>query len=754
MNQSHRPSFLWVCRMACIAGFASAMLTSAQAQSDNAISTAIERLAKKTEITREVTLKELGFNAPAILSGVDARREIYLPVPAGVTITDAALDIRGHYLRTDGGRATLLLSLDGSPVWATAFAQDRGDLKIALPVDGTPRRGGFVRLEIGWSSAAAGALCGPEHLIGNVVAIDPATRLSYRYDGAAVRDLATAWSALPAEPVLLISSRSLVREAFDVGWRIGVALERAGKHPVVRAFPAIGDQVDLSGVSVPASLKALPAFAALADGGKHVIANNAEIGALLMLGAPELRADLVVADLKMTTNMIAALEALGAQISALAPNAAGAFAAWRKQSANLTDGNVGNDTIRLITLAGRPAIAIAPRAGAEAAALFTHLWRRVALTKSLVVRGTESSASDDAIVPLSQLGGAVGAFDVLARGDWTTTFDLGRVTRGGRIPVELVIDVSAAPGAATSSPVASVVLNDVLLGAARLNAEGKPQRISARIPAHILAPRNVLRVSFQRQPMSDRCRETPQAYPADVLPSSHLRLAKSTPTDDFSGMIARFAEQGELIVPETFLDDAPDSLEMIVRIAEAAGLSPEETQFSVVTGSAPVTPKTSFLAFDVAIRGADETSAPASGRLGLPGTANRKIANVSGFNFIGVAEIVRAGDKVGIVYRRVGEKAPQQVPPFKLGRGDVAVIGPQGPIAELNKNETADMPADKSKISAADWLKWLPSLKSDNPTIQRSLNWGVPIFIGAVLILVMVILVAGAARRRARRDGS
>jgi hypothetical protein len=38
--------------------------------------------------------------------------------------------------------------------------------------------------------------------------------------------------------------------------------------------------------------------------------------------------------------------------------------------------------------------------------------------------------------------------------------------------------------------------------------------------------------------------------------------------------------------------------------------------------------------------------------------------------------------------------------------------------------------------------------------IQRSLNWGVPIFIGAVLTLVVIILIAGAARRRARGDKS
>jgi len=738
--------------MACIAGISAITSGSAWAQQSNAVRDAIDRLGATTTIAREITLKELGFNVPALLSGTDARRQFYLPVPAGIPVTDAALEVRGHYLRTDGGKATLLLSLDESPVWATAFAQDRGDLKFTLPIDGMPRRSGFVRLDAAWSSVTSGALCGPEHAIGNVVAIDPATRFSYRFDGRQVRDLATAWSALPDEPVLLVASPSLARDSYDVAWRIGVALERAGKHPIVRAFPGVGDVIDTTRLVVPEPLKVVPAFAALARGERRTIAGVAEIGALMMLGAPETRADLLVADARMATVMTSAIEAIGAQIATAAPSAAPSFAAWRKASADIGDSTPDNHTIRLATLGGRPVIAIAPQAGAEAAALFTDLWRRVALTRSLVVRGTEAAPADGSTIPLSRLGGATGTFDVLARGDWTTTFDLGSVSRGGRIPVELVVDVSAAPGAALSSPVASVSLNDVLLGARRLNAEGTPERIAVRIPANILAPRNVLRVSFQRQPMSDRCRETPQAYPADVLPTSHLRLERSTPTDDFPGMIARFATQGELIVPAAFIADSQTTLPMVIRLAEAAGLSPEDAELTVATGRT-AKPKTAFLAFDVSILGTDDKAVPEAGRLALPGTGDRRIANVSGFNFIGVAEIVHAGDLVGIVYRKVGANAPEAVPPFRLGRGDVAVIGPQGPIAEMEQSRPAAGGA-ASAPTASDWLAWLPQLNTGVPFLERTLNWGVPVFIGATLVVVVIILLAGVARRRSRSGRS
>jgi hypothetical protein len=732
-------------RLAFAAFILLAVLPAAHAQT-TAIRDAIDRLADSTRITREITLRDLGFRDPPILTGADARREIYLPVPAGVAITDASLDLRGRYLRTDGGKATLLLSLDGQPVWSTQLTQDRGDLKVTLPVDGAARRSGFVRLNLGWSSALGDSLCAQEHLIGNVATIDPATRLAYSYDGRAVRDLATAWSALPNEPVILIASRTLSRESYDAAWRIGVALARAGKSPIIRALPAAGETVDTTALNIPDALKALPAFAALARSEKqHTIANNAEIGALIMLGASETRGDLALADQRMASILVTALEALATQVNTASPNTANSIADWRKKAVALADRNPDTDSITLTTLSGRPVISVTPRAGGEAAALFTDLWRRIALTGSLSVRGGESIFSDSMNVPLDRLGGVVGTFDVLARSDWTTTFDLGSVTRDGRIPVELVVDVSAAPGAASSSPVASVVLNDVLLGATRLNAAGKPERISSRIPARILAPRNVLRISFQRQPMSDRCRETPQAYPVDVLPTSHLGLDKATPADDFSGMVTRFAQGGELIVPNAFLTEAKASLPIVIRLADASGLSPEDAQFTVAAARNPVTPKTSFLAFEVPIRGANETTRE-SGTLGVPGAGSKKIANVSGFDFVAVAEVVRTGDIAGIVYRQVGENAPGQVPPFRLGRGDIAVIGPQGPIAEIEKNE-----GRAQGNIFTDWLRRIPGLDTARKLNESTMNWGVLVFVAATIFLTLIILLAGIARRR-RRD--
>ena len=103
----------------------------------------------------------------------------------------------------------------------------------------------------------------------------------------------------------------------------------------------------------------------------------------------------------------------------------------------------------------------------------------------------------------------------------------------------------------------------------------------------------------------------------------------------------------------------------------------------------------------------------------------------------------------GIVYRKVGENEPGQVPPFHLGRGDVAVIGPQGPIAEIEKNEGSGQVS-----TLTDLLRRLPGLDAARKlnVNDRTLNWGVYVFIGAVIFLTLIVLLAGIARRRRRRD--
>ncbi|QJW84233.1 hypothetical protein HK414_11480 [Ramlibacter terrae] len=226
---------------------------------------------------------------------------------------------------------------------------------------------------------------------------------------------------------------------------------------------------------------------------------------------------------------------------------------------------VGSKEVRLATINGRPTILVAPDAGAQAAGLFSQIWTQAAAGTALTVSAVDQPKNDASAVSLKYLGAKPASFDVLAHADWNATFDIGSVAADGKGPGTLVIDVAASPSAARTPPVVSVFMNDVLLGAKEMEAHGKRERIVAPVPRYALQTRNVIRVSFVRQLASDRCRETPEPYPVSVLASSHLLLDKIEPSSDFTGLMAKFASGGTLVVPASHMNDAAATLPRVIR---------------------------------------------------------------------------------------------------------------------------------------------------------------------------------------------
>lgn len=300
------------------------------------VATAFRQLSDDTWITRKETLSSLGFTTPLVLASNDSSREIYLPVPANVQLSDAALNMRAGYLRADGGRTTMVLAVDTYPAAARAMTADQGDAGMTLGIDGAPRANGFVKLGVNWTTMLAGQTnCSDPRTPGNVLRVAPESSFSYRYDSKAIADLRTAWGALPAVTAIMVGGKKLSAQSYDTAWRIGVALERAGKHSTVTVMPAVGDNIDTGRLNVPAALRSVPAFAALSGSGRHTLKDQAELGALLALGQnsadAQLRGDIVVGDPALLNAISSALNALQEQLRSTAPDAVDSFREWRKR---------------------------------------------------------------------------------------------------------------------------------------------------------------------------------------------------------------------------------------------------------------------------------------------------------------------------------------------------------------------------------------------------------------------------------------
>ena len=704
---------------------------------ESPLSQAISRLNADTRQQRVIELRDLGIDRPIILNASDARRELYLPVPADVALTDATLQFDASYLNGEAGRNTLLLSLDGYPVRALGLNEGEGNASTTLGVDKAARESGSVRLGVAWSSIISREQCQDDRAIGNVLRIDPHTRLSYSFDASQLKDVGAAWNALPGKPGILVAPGAMSAASYDATWRLGVALERIGKQARIVQFPSVKDSIDLTGVSVPAELKQIPAFASLENKGLQTLDDPAQIGALLMLGqTPAFNADLAVNDPQLVKAINESLDALQRQIQGLDPAAATAFSAWREQRVTAALKGTGDENVRLAMLGAHPLLLINQDAAGKAIGLFSTAWNKLARTRQVTI-GEEANLplSEDGKLALTRIGGKTGNVDVLAKTDWSTNFPLGSVAYDGRIPAYASVDVAAAPGASGTPPVASLFLNDYLIGAAQLEANGKKERIEARIPSYALAAQNTLRVSFQRQPVSDLCRETPQAFPVSILPSSHITLKKASLDGDFSGMAARFAGGTQVLVPQSYLDRPASSLPQLIRIASASGVSPLRAELKVsADAQTAVSPGSSFLAFELPVSGSDESvKVDAQGHLMIH-HKEQTLLDIKSLNHLAALQVVESGGQHGLVYRTLGGQAPNFARPVMLERGNVTILGDNGALSTFDaKDPTGSQMIDDDEPKGVDAWRTPSAL------------WLIP----AAVIAFLVLLLAG---RRARRN--
>ena len=721
-------------RLVALISLAAPMMALASPAGD-----ALQRLQGDTWVNRSFSLSDLGFGDDVLLSGFDSRQEFYLPVPQMLKLADATVDFRAHYYKAEEGRTSMVLFINGRPVHSRRIEVSEGDASQVLKVDTNQRTNGFLRFRVNWQNNVGQRICEVERSTGNVLSVSADTRFNYRFSSAALTSLADAWLTLPAHPTLMVASRKVSKASYDTAWRLGVALEQANRRVMVKSFPAPGETIDTTGWQVPAGLANLPAFSGLAQGNaKYVLKNAAEVGALVVLGSSLATGDIAVVDTALQQEIAAALDALGAQLGGDA-DAARSFASWRSLQTAVAAGALPSHSIRLATLGARPVIVVSEDGGAKAAGVFSDVWRSAMTTREVTVAEANApDVLDGSAIRLTNLGGSDASFDVLARGDWTATIPLGAVAVNGRMPSDLVVDVAAAPGASSTRPVASVFWNNVLLSAKRLQADGRPERLDARIPGYALGLRNVVRVSFQRQPYSNDCNETPQAFPVNVLPTSYVRGGDSEPDGTFVGLLPLMSGTPQLIVPEAYLADAPASLMRVVRMAVAAGVTPIRAEFVVATQGQAFTPSRPFLAMQVPVDGASSKVVVKDAQLRINGK-NAPWIDVNGLARLSTVEVTSAHAQPGLLWQPLGAQTATQDKPFVLNRGDIALIGAEGPVSWVDSsNPSASQPPRAGESAFYEW--------------RRYLSWSVPLVSVALLLLLLLVVWAYRIRRNRRKS--
>lgn len=707
-----------------------------QAASASALGDAIRQLGASDGLQRSVTLKELGIVDPVVLAGT-ATQDFYLPVPRGLPLGDASIAFDGRYLKGEPGTSTVVISLNGTPAVSQTVPDGEGTLQRNLPVAQPARASDFVRLGVNWRNRSnSQQRCDENHSLANSLTISPQTRLSYRVDPRDVRTIEDVWNTLPVRTTVLVSGRQLEQASFDSAWRIGASLQRNNRRMQVRALPAVGEVIDLRGLEVPAALAGVPAFAALRGAEpQHKLASDAELGALLMLGAAQVSGDIVVADKALQQRLTAAFAALQAQLAS-DPDAGQALQQWRARRAPLASEALASQQLRALPMGRQMVLAVASDAGARVAGLQEAALQRLLVSDNVTVAAAQPPQWDEAKgIRLSSLGGSPDSFDVLSRGEWTMNFPLSAVASQGRMPGEITLYVAAAPGASATRPVATLFWNGMLLSARQLEANGQPERLRARVPGYALGINNTLRVSVQRQPYSADCNEIPQPYPASVLPAiSYVTPGKAEPNGSFIGLLPLLGARSQLLVPASYLSAAPAALERMANLAAASGLSASQAELVVAQADAPAKPSMPFVAMEVPVDGAKPLVTVTDGQqLRIRGKSLDWL-DIKGLKQLSSAEVVTAGGQQGVLWRAIGEWTGGLGEPFLLNRGNIAVIGGDGPLAWVDSsNPDAGIPSGPREGAFHEWRNFL--------------SWSVPGIAIALVVVVLLVLLAWAVAR-------
>lgn len=649
-------------------------------------------------VTREATLADLGLSDPVQLSYRNFEQHFYFPVPQGVALKNARLEIHGSYLHPFQEAAAVSVLVNGVPLFAhrlsggqggfslkmvdlegATFSRGRADeegeaIDIALPLRKLRAVGGFVDIGVVLSSQVDATRCIDERGRGNELSIDPAaTRMVYSFDGGEVRDVRSMLTTLPRHPVILLPGAQIDAAHYAAALRVAQALSGMGLQPEFAAVPKIGDVVDTAGLADAADTSGLHLSRAMADsvaqGRAYKIATAGDVAAWLalrMLSADGL-AQVVVDAAQTRQALLSALQQDGGALSnglkrRLQLDGA---AAW------LQPAQLDNANVRVAMQAGQPVLAMDGAKLDKAADLIATLWHEIAGSRELALDEALHLADQDSQVPHVHFAPNLPVLNVAATSEWVVPIRLGNLPQG-KWPGSFELNLMAAPSGDGLAPVVSVFMNDNLLTATTLRTDGKISRLHAQIPMYAMRADNQLRVEIRRRIAGGHCTGMAQGFPVQLLPSSYLNLRDAPEPTQFYMLGAEFGRDGEVVIPAHYLDDAANTLGVVGAVLR--GLSIGAQEFKLVTDARPgFRPDRAFVSFETQPRVSTEHVVVNNGRLVVRNRRDHKVFDSAGLGELAVLQLQRSGSRYGVSVIATGAALPALRKPPQLSAGNFAV---------------------------------------------------------------------------------
>lgn len=707
---------------------------------------ALNILLHDQQLHREISLGGLSQDK-LVLAGQDGR-ELFFPVPPNIPLLNAQLQLKGNYYDSGIGSSRLISYVNNEPIYALSYSNQSQAVDSIVDLGTHTARSGFMRVQFNWQALDTTQKnhCVPPLQTGSAFSVLPQTALRYQLNVEDVKTLMQVWQLLPTSTTVTLGTAQLNDKEFDNAWRMALLLGQANKKPRMTIMPTVGDQVLLpKQLHVPTELSSLSAFSFLTQSQSQPVVNletPAQVAALALAWPQGVFGDVLIWDHSVQKNIQQAFSALAEELTQADAQLGAMFTQWKSVQPWLKADFMQEASVRFMKGPGSVTLVVSADDDKKALDLLDVDWgERFGAASYLTIHQLKEQSKDTSSqMPLYKDADGKYNLHVVDRGSWIRQILLRDLNKNSsHIPERLVLDVAAAPGASTTKPVASVYWNDVLLEAKQLRADGKPERISARIPAYAMGLTNKIEVQFQRQPVSVECNEAPQGYPVTVLPTSYIQLTEAIPKKSFDGIAPLLKGGADLIIPRSFLDQSAESIARIVEAGIASGLNINETQLRIVEADQSYEPSNHFLAMDVAL-------ANSSPRVMKTGEGQIKIKNqevdwlsVEGLDYLTAVEALTAGDNYGLLWQQLGKKTQLATQPYLLAHGDLAIVSAQGPkvwfgdpkqprFYELGSNKVVD---------ADEWRQYVA--------------WATPFVAALLFIFLLFLILARMARMRSKK---
>jgi hypothetical protein len=362
----------------------------------------------------------------------------------------------------------------------------------------------------------------------------------------------------------------------------------------------------------------------------------------------------------------------------------------------------GAEAASVRMMEGQPVLVLGGAEPDRAAGLLDSAWQEAAIGGTLQggLAARAASEAPPATLSFAALRGSTAPQDQ-AHATWTLEFST-RDLPAGRWPDSIEAELRAAPDPGGGRAVASLLLNQVLLGSTNLSPEGQG-RLALRVPPGLVALENRMEVVVQRRAATG---------PAQLLPGSLLRLGAAPPPRDFLALPPAFAGGVQVLV------DAPggalvaEQLNPLLWVLRS--LVPPGASITVVPAvpGTPAQPGGAFLAATLdPPAGTEPVLRFDSGRVLLSNGAGRPLLDLSGLERVVAVQMLESGGHPGLWVRRLGALPLLPAAAPLLDRGDVALLDGQGVALAWNSTPSPAVhvayPDAAPRFELRAWRPWI-----------------------------------------------